>query len=506
MSASGLEGLGEENEPIGPLSSGNGEGFLHDDPDSVEDVLHNYGMDDDILEESALEIPVLIDMVTDKVKDSLGDFTWTGSDRLDTENLLEICERLVIEIQSEDGRFMGHEVLAAFEDLGFELEHRNYKARALERVPSLDDIEELAIKIEGIKKLQQDMTHAAYIRLGRYIKDPILALPDLIAQKARIYAEQQEIGKRTVSSMNEYDEREMQRRKLDKEYQETEKAAEELTFIDEIRFRRERAFRRVHWLTKQDFMHEEVNSFLFEAQSKKIAVDFDTFAGFLAGRFVPDQVVFKNGIIVKNGDKGVMTAEPTSEVETVDRYIKGLVEKKLEAHLIKMTDQTNKTANDRLNDALMLRRLIQAKAICVSLQKDISDGIYTEVPVSQGQQDLIELIRRKVYIEGDPTVLDDFISYLPGSNLRDAVTEELNAPLQEKFSGRSVKDVFSEIDKIIEQDSNLDIEIITSMVTTWEDETMSYEQRVDMAISALTILEKLAYKEKHSVRNLLLDE
>ncbi len=493
-----------------------GEGWARD-PDTVDDITESYGYGQPSAaeEEDIHNSPMLIEQIATEVRDGLTAYGWTGVEAIDGQKLLETCQRLGIAPESD-------RALVALEDIGFSIEKDNYEARVMDVPPSLEEIERQGEAIESIVDFQNEATMAAYAFLRRGVSsDPIINLPFLKADRDLILADLEKAKRIEPETEGEVKQKIAQIDEMNQQLRILEEVLSGLLSIEEVTERRERAFRRMHWLVIQDFMAAPLRQFLEEHKKTGTPLDFDLLAGIIAGRYIDQATVTKiEKIETESSDQADADAPLTQEaveakedtlqevndVETamVRTYKPGLIDKLLEKQIADMVDQSGKSESEIRRDETMLRRLQQAKALCKAIfQNDITDRIYTGSPITPLEYEMLELVRHRLYIHGDAEVLDQFVPFLPGSRLRKIKNQDLDNVSLFKFSGRSKQDVINEIDAIIVEHPELNSDYIANLVEGCEMGVLPQSMKVDLAINAMKVLEKLFFKENHSVRRLI---
>jgi len=247
-----------------------------------------------------------------------------------------------------------------------------------------------------------------------------------------------------------------------------------LTSLEEVQERRELALRCMHWLLKQDYLRGFTLGLRNQLKNGE-PIDLDYVAGALAGR-----------------------------TDHLDSYHPGIIELLMTEHKESMADG-DKTSRRRAMEATKLRRLEQAKAICdFVFNQDIKDRIYTGDPIAPKEFKKLEFIRHSIYIKGNLSILDSFIQLLPGGKLQNLESQELSGiTYPKKFSGRSLLEVFNEINTILIEHPDIDIDRITSLVEGKTMGMLTKDQAAELAVDALKVLEKLAYQHNHSVSGLV---
>ena len=473
-------------------------GHLGEDPDSLENVLSQIDLPavPDEEEDEDLEGGVrLDDEITYEVRAFLSGYGWKGIAEMQSEDFLELCDRLGIEPNPR-------EAVIALEDLGFSIEGKNYEARALSRAPRLEDIEDES-KAETNGSRTESLTISAYLELSGFINDPILRKIKLLNQRADLVEEMQTERRRKVNSIEEYDEQQDRLEELRAIHHGVESQLEELLSIEQITRRRERAFRRMSWLVNQDFMELTMQDFKTHCEKNNISANFQYLAETIAGKYTN---VVTSETVIKMDEKERVNAG--SEVGEVTRkYIPGIIDQLIEEHQAKMASQSGKTNTDRENEAMMFRRLMQAKAVCVGVfQNDITDRIYQIGQIPPGEFKYLEFVRERLYMHGDTDILDEFLTFMPGSQLRASNMEQLEDLPLRRFSGRTIGDFLEEIDTIISEHPTLDTETITVLMEAKKARELDKKGYTNLAIDAFLVLEKLVYKENHSVRQLISED
>ncbi|HET9850022.1 MAG TPA: hypothetical protein VFP35_00095 [Candidatus Saccharimonadales bacterium] len=427
------------------------------DTDSTEDALERFNLNGEHDEEEVepYERPVLVESIAREVSNRLAGLTLRGAEGIETEIFLELCEKAGITPEPRGAAI-------AFTDLLIEMERRDYMERSMTFAPTLSDLAQACEVVDDIDELQKGRTLVAYRFLSNFMKDPILELPIMEARRQELEVEQ-------ADSFERYEQ-------IESELKELNDRINSLTAIEEVRERRESAVRCMDWLLRQDYLIEFAKQ-LRTALKKGKPVDFVMVAGALAGNYD-----------IAGGER-----------------VPGVIERLLEEHRESMEDTTQKTERQMVRDETKLRRLEQAMAICQYVfAQDIAERIYAGSPISPAEFRKLEFIRERLYVNGDTSVLDKFIGFLPGSPLQNTEEKEIyDVALPKKFSGRSLMELFGEIDMIINQHPDLDIDRITELVEAKNAGLTTDEHDAELAIYALKILEKLAYQENYSVRGLV---
>lgn len=493
-SGEGVGDIPDDELPFEEASSGH----LSEDPDSLENVLSQIDLPevpDEELDEDFEGGVRLDDEITFEVRAFLSGYGWKGIAEMQSEDFLELCDRLGIE---PDPRV----AVIALEDLGFSIESKNYEARALSRAPTLEDIEDES-KAETNGSSTESLTISAYLELSGFINDPILAKIKLLNRRADLLEEMQTERRRKVNSIEEYDEQQDKIQQVKADYDAVISQLEELLSIEQITQRRERAFRRMSWLVNQDFMEPAMQDFKTHCEKNNISADFQYLAETIAGKYT--DVVTAEHTIKKDEKDQISASSQVSEVSR--KYAPGIIDQLLGEHMTNMSTQTGKTNTDRENEAMMLRRLMQAKALCVAVfQNDITDRIYQVGQIPPGEFKYLEFVRERLYMHGDTDILDEFLTFMPGSQLRASNMEQLEDLPLRRFSGRRIRDFLEEIDTIIAEHPTLDIETITVLMEVKEARELDKKGYTNLAIDAFLVLEKLVYKENHSVRQLISED
>lgn len=459
---------------------------LSEDPDSEENALSSIELPPVEETQDFGEIERLDDLISEEIRAILANYRWENIETMTTAEMLEFCERLGIE----------PEVLGAtivIEDIGFAIEEKNYDSRAVSRSVSLEDIVDESSNIEDAEKWQEDATMKACLRLNDFVSDPLLQKYKLLDARVQITKKIDEAGKTRPKDFDEYIEKEKVISDMQAEQQVIENAIEELIGIEAVTKRRERAIRRMAWLVGQEYMGDAINDFKVHYKSMGTTPTLRDLAEALAGKWTD---VFSVAEDAQSEDQ----AQNTIGREKVP----GIIDKLIDEHAKNMTNQSGKTNVDRENEALMLHRLIQAKGICINVfDNDLEDGIYQPQPITRPNYNMLQFVSRRLYIHADDEILSSFISFLPGSNLRRlSITEIEEIPLQ-RFSGRSTKDVFIEVDSIIDSHPTLDRQKIEDRIRTFEEDEFGSQDIYPLFADAYRILEKLVYKEKHTADTLV---
>lgn len=433
-------------------------GFETDpDEDSSENILARFNLTDYGKSESEVyEKPILIETMAYEVSQWLERLTIRDAKRLESEKFLELCEMAGI---MPDPRT----ATAAFTDLVIMMEEEDYRERSMTTAPNLEDLQEKCEILDDLEEVQRQRTLRAHRFLTKIIKDPLLDLPALIERRKSLQKERPQ-------SVEEFDE-------MQDELEAISRSISALTEIEEVKERREIAFRCMDWLLKQDYLR----GFTLELRSqmrKGEPIDFDYVAGAIAGRCDPIDGSYNPGVIDE------------------------LLERQKE-----VMNEGEKTSRQKVRESSKLRRLEQAKAICdYVFKQDILDRIYTGDPIRPSEFKKLEFIRHAIYIQGNTSILDRFIEFLPGGKLQNLEASELKeVALPNKLSGRSLLELFNEINTVIIEHPGLNIERITELVEAKLRGQTTADHEAELAINSLKILEKLAYKENHSVSGLVRD-
>lgn len=433
-------------------------GFEMDpDEDSSENVLARFNLANDGQSETEVyEKPILIETMAYEVSQWLKRLTIRDANHLESEKFLELCEMAGI---MPDPRT----ATAAFTDLVIMMEEEDYRERSMTTAPNLEDLQEKCEILDDLEEIQRQRTLQAHKFLTKIIKDPLLDLPALIERR-------KSLQKQRPQSVEEFEE-------MQDELETITDTISTLTEIEEVKERRELAFRCMDWLLKQDYLR----GFTLELRSqmrKGEPIDFDYAAGAVAGRHDPID----------------------------DSYNPGIIDELLERQK-EIMGEGDKTTRQKVREASKLRRLEQAKAICdYVFKQDILDRIYTGDPIRPSEFKKLEFIRHAIYIQGNTSILDKFVEFLPGGKLQNLEASELKeVAIPNKLSGRSLLELFNEINTVIIEHPGLNIERITELVEAKVRGQTTKDHDAELAIDALKVLEKLAYKENHSVSGLVSD-
>jgi hypothetical protein len=493
------------------LSHPEGEFFgLANDPDTEDDVTETYGYNGPLSKEGLHTSPLLIEQIAEEVRNGLNTYGWLGMETVDGDRLMEICRNLGI--PPEPNR-----ALIALEDIGFSIERDNFEARTMEEVPSLEEIERRGEAIENFEDFQTEGTVLAYDFFRNGLKrDVIIQLPFLRAQQEHLTLEIEAVQQEKPKTMDEYDQQTAQLEELKEELAKVETVLDDLLSIEEVKERRERAFRRMHWLLRQEFMHEPIKEYFDEIKKKGKPLEFEDLAGVVAGRYSDEPVVTK--IKRKNNTAGDETTEdePTSReadepklvqaeydvnTDLQRKYIKGIVDRLLEHQNEVMVDMTDWPEGDIRRADVMLRRLQQAQALCRNVfLNDITDRIYIGSPITPLEYGALQVARRRLYVLGDTEVIKEFTSFLPGSRYRKAKDKDLDDTPLVRFSGRSKNEVLNEIDAVIAEHPDMESDYIAGLMEAYERGALPEVEGIELSTIALKVLEKLAFKENYSVR------
>lgn len=480
------------------------------DPDTEDDVTEGYGYSGAAPEDEELHRnPLLIEQIATEVRSGLSDYGWHGMEAIDGEKLLEICPRLVI--PPEPNR-----ALVALEDIGFSIEKDNFEERVMEEVPTLEEIERRGEAIEDFEDFQTEATVLAYDFFRNGLKrDLIIQLPLLREKQEHLELEIDELQQKKPETMEEYDEQTERLQELREELDKVETLLGDLISIEEVKERRERAFRRMHWLLRQEFMRQPITEYFEECKKEGITLDFDNLAGVVAGRYA-DEPVVTNIKKIEDSASQEITDEPVTreaddpevlqekykvDTETVRKYIPGIVDRLVDKQNELMVDMTEWPEGDIRRAQIKIRRLLQAQALCRNVfQNDITDRVYLGMPVTPLEYGALQVARRRLYVLGDTDVIKEFTSFLPGSRFRKVKDKELDGTPLSRLSGRSKNEVIHEVDAVISEHPDMESDYIAGLMEACEKGALRQTDKIELSVIALKILEKMAFKENYSVR------
>jgi hypothetical protein len=503
---------GNRFENDGPSHPGDEFFGLARDPDTEDDVTQVYGYDEASSSPEIEELdqnPLLVEQIATEVRNGLTNYGWLGMEAINGEKLLEICERLGI--PPEPNR-----ALVALLDIGFSIEEDNFNARAMEEIPTLEEIERRGEVIEDFADFQTEQNVLAYDFFRNGLKkDIIIQLPLLRVQHEHLKLDIKELQQKKPATMEEFDEQTENMRELKEMIAKVEALMGDLISIEEVKERREHAFRRMRWLLRQEFMAQPISEYFQECKKIGKTLDFDTLAGVIAGRY-SDEPVVTNIKKKEDGANDEEADEPTSheaeeseqvkekydvDTQMVRKYMPGIIDKLLDKQNEEMVDMTGWPQGDVRRAQIKLRRLQQAQALCRNVfQNDITDRIYLGMPVTPLEYGALQVARRRLYVFGDTGVIKEFTSFLPGSSYRKVKDKALDDTPLSRFSGRSKNEVLREIDDVISEHPDMESDYIAGLMEACEKGALPETSEIELSVIALKILEKLAFKENYSVR------
>jgi hypothetical protein len=486
-----------DEEELGPIYDAERTEHLDEDPDSSEN-LGGFELVD-IDDESQTPIEERLDTeIFGEVKRVVAPYGWAETDTMGEQDFLDLCNQLGIHPEVQDA-------IIAIEDIGFFLERKNFEARTIDRIPAFKEIEEEAENIEELAIFQDTETIEAYLDLSAILTDTLLNKSVLLANRIRLTSALDEMRKEGISSLEDFDEE----RRLSADLESTQRQIYDLTSNEVVLKRRERSLRRMKWAIDQDYLQEPLKNYLAEQAIKGTKPDLHGFTQWLVG-WHEDVLLTKK--FEGQTDDTLIALSPEEAVAT-KRYHKGAIETLLERHHEEMAVQTGKTSTDRANELVMLRRLEQARALCRNVfAKDLEDRIYLGSPILIEEQEELDFVRERVYNRSDSEILEEFIDLLPGSSFRVRHNPELDSVPLTRFSGRTLQELFADIDQVIEEHLS-DGEDIRDLVEKYQkhplkdkEVTISKAEVNKLMTSAFQIVEKLAYKENYKIRKLIREE
>lgn len=379
---------------------------------------------------------------------------------LDGESYEEICLVLGLPPDEEQSPI-------ALEDLLFGLQQEDYEGHNAGDPITIHDLEEAGSKFEDaveLKDFQESMNQAAYEHTRQLVEDPILELHVLNAKRQGIINQrgQKEMSMKLASTFDEYVEQEKEVNALAEEIDGAAQQVAKLMEIGEVKERRERAIRRFSWLMRQDYM-SDIELELREKVAQNNPLNFEEAA----------------------------------------RLATTKVKQFLKEHVENGVDLDSLTDKQRRIHEIKARRLKQARAVCeVVFEEDNHDHIYEDNPIDSRQWELLLILRKRLYRDREVKFLNEMVAFMPGSPARLAETS-FNKEKLVKLGGRSVVDLFGDISAIIDNDPDMDEPTIEVLVQKKMSDELTDDEELELAEDMLLVIEKLAYRHKYLIPQLL---